>query len=75
MTVAPLWTTSADGDSADTTPMELEALREHAQRCISPRGRLAALRCAAMQWPGFLQRRLVTTLAVLVLLGAVLLAI
>jgi hypothetical protein len=67
MSAAPRWTTSSYGDSAETKPAELEALREHLTQCSARSARLAALQCGWLRVQGFVVSRLVTTLALLVL--------
>lgn len=73
MKSAPLWTTSSYGEAADTTPMELAALREHMAQCSGASGRLVAMHCGALRLQGFVLTRLVTTLALLASLVAALL--
>lgn len=65
MSAAPRWTTSSYGESAETKPAELEALREHLTQCSATDGRLAALHCGWLRLQGFVVSRLVTTLALL----------
>ena len=67
------WATSSDGDHAQTTPMELAALGEHAAQCTAASGRLTALHCASGRLLVFAASHLVTTGAVLVAVGATLL--
>jgi hypothetical protein len=67
MSAAPRWTTSSYGDSAETKPAELEALREHFTQCSATSGRMAALQCGWLRLQAFVLSRLVTTLALLVL--------
>jgi len=62
MTADPRWATSAYGDSADTKPADLEALREHLTQCSATNGRMAALQCGWLRMQGFMVSRLVTTL-------------
>ena len=59
---APRWTTSSYGDSAETKPAELEALREHLTECSRGNGRVAAMQCGWLRMQGFMVSRLVTTL-------------
>jgi hypothetical protein len=73
MAVPPLWATASFGATPDTLPMDLAALGEHMAQCTASHGRLVALRCGAARLLGFVSARLVTTVAVLVALGAVLL--
>lgn len=65
-----LWTTSSEGDSADTKPMDLDALRQHMVQCTSDRGRLVALHCGGLKLQAWVLARRVTTLALLVALLA-----
>jgi hypothetical protein len=62
---APFWATAAINGSADTSPMELFALRAHVERCNGSRGRMFGLRCAADAVHGFIAPRFVTTLIVI----------
>jgi hypothetical protein len=67
------WTTSSYGDTTETSPMELDALREHVAQCSRARGRMAALASGTRRAQGFLAGRLMTTLVLLVaLVGAAL---
>ncbi|MBT9494632.1 MAG: hypothetical protein IV107_20285 [Paucibacter sp.] len=71
------WSTSSFGDSAETSPGELQAMGEHLGLCRSNQGRSFRLRCAAETLHGFVAPRFVTSLllALLVLLvGGALLA-
>mgnify|MGYP003439122765 FL=1 len=63
--ISPSWTTSAFGDAADTSPMELSALGEHKDSCNGSRGRWFKLRCAVDAMHGAVAARFVTTLVVL----------
>ena len=65
---SPSWSTASFGDSADTSPTELLALRSHLGLCRPLGGRLSALRCGADRLHGFMARRFVTTLMLLALL-------
>ena len=65
MSAAPRWTTSSYGDSPDTKPAELEALRQHLTECSSVSARVAALQCGWLRLRAFAVSRLVTTLALL----------
>ena len=58
------WSTSSDGGSADTSPMELAALGDHLHVCKSAHGRWIALRCVAERINRFLAPRFLTTLVV-----------
>ena len=62
---APLWSTSAFGGQADTSPMELAALEDHLALCQRGSSRLSALRFAAETMNGFVSSRFVTTLLLL----------
>lgn len=64
----PNWTTSAFGTSSETSPMELSALGDHLDICRSPNARLLMLHNVAQRAHGFAVSRLMTTLAVTVLL-------
>jgi len=69
------WSTSSFGDSADTSPGELQAMGEHLGLCRISHGRIFRLRCAAERLHGFVAPRFVTSLvlALMVLvLGSVL---
>jgi hypothetical protein len=73
----PRWSTTSFGGSADTSPMELDALGQHLSACRGQQGRFLALRCAAERLHVFVAARLVTSLVaaavVLIGIGAVLL--
>lgn len=60
----PLWSTSSDGDSAETSPMELSALGAHLVLCRGLGGRLFPLECFGEAMHGIVAPRLVTTLVV-----------
>lgn len=60
---ATRWATSSYGDSADTRPAELEALRQHLGQCSARDPRLAALRCGGLRLLALVNSHLVTTLA------------
>lgn len=64
------WSTSSFGDSADTSPGELNSLGEHLGLCRASHGRSFRLRCAAETLHGFVAPRFVTSLllALLVLM-------
>ena len=64
----PSWSTTSFGGSADTSPMELRVLGEHLSHCRDKHGFLHTLRCAAERVNEHLAGRLVTTLAVSLLL-------
>lgn len=61
MTVVPLWSTASFGETTETTPIELAALREHLAACRTGWGRLVALHCAARRAQGFVACRLMTS--------------
>ncbi|MFZ2307195.1 MAG: hypothetical protein WAW73_11730 [Rhodoferax sp.] len=56
------WSTATFGDSADTSPIELESLGEHLSVCRSEHGKLLALHCAAESMGGFIVSRMVTSI-------------
>lgn len=58
----PTWSTAAFGEAADTSPMEMQALRDHVSVCRDQRGRMFALHCATDAMSGFASTRLITTL-------------
>ncbi len=64
------WSTATFGDSADTSPLELESLGEHLSVCRSGHGQLMALHCAAESMGGFIVSRMVTSVVVVGLLVA-----
>jgi hypothetical protein len=61
---SPRWSTSTALDSADSMPMELEALGAHVNRCNTTRSRWFALRCRADSVHDFIAPRFVTTLVI-----------
>lgn len=61
---SPNWSTASFGETADTSPMELAALGAHLNLCRGERGSLFTLRCAADSISGFMNARIVTTIAV-----------
>jgi hypothetical protein len=65
------WATAAIADAADTTPMELDALGAHVDRCNGSRGRMFALQCAAESLLGFIASRFITTAVVVVIVFGV----
>ncbi len=69
------WSTASFGSSTDTLPGELQALGQHLQQCQGGHRRLRALGRGAEALHGFVARRFVSTLAVLVVLGALALAL
>ncbi|MEY2688402.1 MAG: hypothetical protein RL375_2600 [Pseudomonadota bacterium] len=73
MAAPALWATSSHGEAANTHPVDLATLGEHTAHCSCANGRLAAMRCGAGSLLGFVSARLVTSAAVLALIGAALL--
>jgi hypothetical protein len=67
------WATAAiaDADAADTTPMELDALGAHVDRCNGSRGRMFALQCAAESFLGFIAPRFITTAVIVAIVFGV----
>ena len=65
------WTTSSYGDTTETTPMELDALREHVAQCSRGGARMAALLTGMHKAQGFVAGRLMTTLALVAALAGV----
>lgn len=55
------FSTSAFGEAANTSPMEMQALRDHVTVCRGQRGRMFALHCATDAMSGFATTRLITT--------------
>jgi hypothetical protein len=51
--------------------MELADLRQHMTQCTDKRGHLVAMQCTALRLRGLVLTRLVTTLAVLAVVGGV----
>ncbi|MCV2360560.1 MULTISPECIES: hypothetical protein [Roseateles] len=73
---AGTWSTSSFGDSADTSPGELQAMGEHLGLCRANSGAVFRLRCAAESLHGFVAPRFITSLILALLLlmvGSVLL--
>ncbi len=71
---APRWSTAADGESAETKPMELDQLGDHLMLCRGAGGSLHGLRNAIEQIHSFAASRFITTLVVAaVAIGAVVL--
>jgi len=69
----PLWSTACDGDSCDTTPMELTLLGAHVSTCLATGNRFGGLQVAAQALHGAVASRFVTSVAlVLAMLGIVL---
>lgn len=67
MNAPPRWSTSSYGESPETKPAELEALRQHLTQCRATDGRVAALLCGWLRVQAFVASRLVTTLLLLAL--------
>ncbi len=65
----PSWSTASFGGSADTSPMDLDALGEHLSHCNTVHGRFFAVHCAAERMNAYVTARLVTTLVVATLLA------
>ncbi|MBG6079041.1 hypothetical protein IWX58_000728 [Rubrivivax gelatinosus] len=70
---AARWATSSYGDSADTRPAELEALRQHLGQCSACDPRLAALRCGGLRLLALVNSHQVTTVALAAVVTAALL--
>jgi len=66
------WSTSSFGDSADSSPGELQALGEHLGLCRIAHGRIFRLHCAVDRLHGFVAPRFVTSLMLMLLLMAAL---
>ena len=58
------WTTAAFSEPADTTPMELDALGQHYDRCQVKRGRWFSLQCMIESLHSSVAPRFVTTLVI-----------
>ena len=69
VTTSPAWSTASFGGSADTSPMELDALGAHLSHCSAVHGRLFALYCAAERMNTYVSTRLITSLVVTSLLA------
>jgi hypothetical protein len=72
MMASPVWSTASFGDAAQTSTMDVCHLGEHLQHCSARTGHWAWLRCAAESMNVFVSARLVTSLAVMSLLLALL---
>ena len=59
---SPRWTTATISEFADTSPLELDQLRQHVSRCNGSRGRWFALRCSVDALHDFIAPRMITTL-------------
>ena len=70
------WATTTQADASRMAPMELDALGTHLGDCLSARGRWFGLECLGEAVHGFVAPRLVSTvaLALLVLAASSLLA-
>jgi hypothetical protein len=74
--VAPRWSTTCQGDSTDTTPMDLSALGDHVSHCRAASSRFSGLHCLVHAVHAMAASRFVTTLALMaVLIGALLLVL
>ena len=69
LTTTQHWSTSSFGSPPDTSPMELAALGEHLSRCAGQRESLFALKCAGEALNEFAAPRLMTMLALFVLVS------
>ncbi|MBK7000087.1 MAG: hypothetical protein IPH35_08985 [Rhodoferax sp.] len=63
------WKTSSFGQSADTSPVDLDALQEHLTVCRKPQRAAFILQQSAKVLGGFLTARVMTTLVVASLLA------
>jgi hypothetical protein len=64
------WSTSAFGQAADTSALELLVLGEHLSLCRSLSGRRFALRCSLILLHDIIARRCITTVVVVVAVAA-----
>ena len=62
--VSHRWATAAFSEPADTTPMELDALGQHYDRCQNRRGRWFSLQCMIESLHSSVAPRFVSTLVV-----------
>jgi hypothetical protein len=62
------WSTASFGDTADTSPMELDELGQHMQQCSQPHSRFFSLRQSVHTVHQGLLARFVTSLALMVAL-------
>jgi len=69
-TPGPAWSTSCYGQASDITPMQTEALGEHFASCTRSSGRWPMLAQGMESMRGFVGCRLVTSMAVLTVIGA-----
>jgi hypothetical protein len=67
------WSTRSYGEPADTTPMDMAALRAHLVLCRRPQSRAFRLRCAARDLGAFMLSRVISTLLISALLLTLLL--
>jgi hypothetical protein len=58
------WSTTANNQDVDNTPLEAAVLRQHLSDCKKPYGRFFGAVCAADDMHGFAVSRFVTTLFV-----------
>lgn len=72
---APYWSTTSYGHSADTTPMDLNALGDHVSRCRADSSRFSGLQCAAQALHGMVASRFVTTLVLTAVVIAIVLMV
>ena len=70
-TARPRWSTSSFGSAPDTSPLELAALVTHLKRCNRQRDSLFALRCVGEAMDEFAAPRLISTVALLAMLGSI----
>jgi hypothetical protein len=71
----PAWSTASFGHAPDTSPLELNTLGDHLDRCRRRSGRWFVLRCRVETVQVFMSSHIVTTLVVALLVGAALLAV
>ena len=64
------WATASHADAAHSQPMELDELGAHLGQCIGSRGRWFGVGCVGEAVHGFVAPRLVTTVALAVLVLA-----
>lgn len=73
--LTPRWSTASFGDEADTSPMELATLGEHLSLCQGPKGRIDGLQSAVRALQGLVASRFVTTLLLLSVISAMVMAL
>jgi len=71
LSISPRWSTSAYGEPADTSPVDLTELGEHLHLCRGSQGRLFGLHCAAERMNGIVAPRFITTLLVVTMIMTV----